>query len=165
MSGEPCSGDGLVPQDSSTETLELEGIVRQLGELLRGSPPLDWQENRERCANVLQNVAEGCTKSSQLADRIEDAEFEIGGSEHILIRFEDEQERIFKATFNDNLGCISYFSPNPASKILLTDAAPRNVRVVDGIPVPFDAMAEIASPRVVEWARGRGIYGSPLNTL
>lgn len=41
-----------------------------------------------------------------------------------------------------------------ATKILLTDAAPRNVWVVDGVPVPFDAIAEIASPRVIAWAAG-----------
>jgi len=41
------------------------------------------------------------------------------------------------------------------SRILLTDAAPRNVRIVAGIPVPFDAGAEIASSEVIEWAGSR----------
>jgi len=36
--------------------------------------------------------------------------------------------------------------------LLLTDAAPRNVRVSMGFPVPFDAIAEIASPEVEAWA-------------
>lgn len=36
--------------------------------------------------------------------------------------------------------------------ILLTDAAPRNVRIVDGKPVPFDAIAMLATDAVVEWA-------------
>lgn len=39
--------------------------------------------------------------------------------------------------------------------ILLTDAAPRNVRIIDGIPVPFDAIASIASPVVIAWAAHR----------
>jgi hypothetical protein len=41
------------------------------------------------------------------------------------------------------------------SLVLLTDAAPRNVRVVGGVPVPFDAIAEIASPEVIEWASSK----------
>jgi hypothetical protein len=40
--------------------------------------------------------------------------------------------------------------------ILLTDAAPRNVRIVDGRPVPFDAIAMLATDAVVEWALSRG---------
>ena len=39
--------------------------------------------------------------------------------------------------------------------ILLTDAAPRNVRIVDGKPVPFDAIAMLATDAVVEWALSR----------
>jgi len=38
------------------------------------------------------------------------------------------------------------------SRILLTDAAPRNVRIVTGVPVPFDAIAEVASQEVINWA-------------
>lgn len=41
------------------------------------------------------------------------------------------------------------------SGILLTDAAPRNVRIIAGAPVPFDAIAQIASPEVIEWANCR----------
>jgi hypothetical protein len=41
------------------------------------------------------------------------------------------------------------------SGILLTDAAPRNVRIVDGAPIPFDAIAQIASPEVIKWAKSR----------
>jgi hypothetical protein len=37
-------------------------------------------------------------------------------------------------------------------EILLTDAAPRNVRVVEGIPALFDVIASIASPDVIRWA-------------
>jgi hypothetical protein len=44
---------------------------------------------------------------------------------------------------------------NIDTRILLTDTAPRNVRVFDGIPVPFDAGAEIASDEVLEWALER----------
>jgi len=40
--------------------------------------------------------------------------------------------------------------------ILLTDAAPRNVRIVDGNPVPFDAIAMMATDAVIEWVLSRG---------
>jgi hypothetical protein len=39
--------------------------------------------------------------------------------------------------------------------ILLTDAAPRNVRVVEGNPIPFDAIAKVASGRILTWALER----------
>jgi hypothetical protein len=35
--------------------------------------------------------------------------------------------------------------------ILLTDVAPRNVRIVDGIPVPFDAIAQTPAKDVIDW--------------
>jgi hypothetical protein len=41
---------------------------------------------------------------------------------------------------------------NEDSGILLTDAAPRNLGVESGNPTLFDAIAEIAPQRVVEWA-------------
>ncbi len=41
---------------------------------------------------------------------------------------------------------------NTATNILLTDTAPRNVRVIDGVPVPFDAIASLASPEIMDWA-------------
>ncbi len=168
------------------------------------------------------------------------AHIEDGGSEHVIIEFEAEPDRVFKATFGDNLGCRSdlfrsdpeltgrHFHPtgnadpffylrrwlclnsisgyktryegiiplgydghlpricvsqpviiasNPTERqieqalklygyrkisgdaflnddngVLLTDAAPRNVRIVDGVPIPFDAIAEIAPPAVLQWA-------------
>jgi hypothetical protein len=40
---------------------------------------------------------------------------------------------------------------HPETGILLTDAAPRNVRIVDGKPVLFDAIAMLASKMVVAW--------------
>lgn len=39
--------------------------------------------------------------------------------------------------------------------ILLTDAAPRNVRIVNGVTVPFDAIATIANDRTLKWALQR----------
>ena len=39
--------------------------------------------------------------------------------------------------------------------LLLTDAAPRNVRVIEGIPVPFDAIAEVATGDTLRWIRQR----------
>lgn len=41
------------------------------------------------------------------------------------------------------------------TNILLTDSAPRNVRIVEGIPVPFDAIAMLASSRILEWLSER----------
>ncbi len=43
----------------------------------------------------------------------------------------------------------AYFQPT--TKVLLTDAAPRNVRLWEDGPIPFDAIAEIASPEIEEW--------------
>jgi len=45
------------------------------------------------------------------------------------------------------------------SHILLTDAAPRNVRINEGLPALFDVIAEKASERVVTWAEERGLLG------
>jgi len=39
----------------------------------------------------------------------------------------------------------------PKTYRLLTDTAPRNVRIIDGIPFALDAIAEIASDRVINW--------------
>jgi hypothetical protein len=47
----------------------------------------------------------------------------------------------------------TYFSEE--DNLLLTDAAPRNVRVIEGIPVPFDAIAEIATGPLLDWIRLR----------
>jgi hypothetical protein len=41
---------------------------------------------------------------------------------------------------------------NFETRLLLTDVAPRNVRIVDGIPFLFDAIAQIAPARVIAWA-------------
>jgi hypothetical protein len=37
--------------------------------------------------------------------------------------------------------------------VLLTDAAPRNVRIVEGLAIPFDAIAEVAEDEVVRWIK------------
>lgn len=44
---------------------------------------------------------------------------------------------------------------HPESGLLLTDAAPRNVRIVDGVPIPFDAIAQVAPGRIRKWAQNR----------
>jgi hypothetical protein len=41
---------------------------------------------------------------------------------------------------------------NPHSRILLTDAAPRNVRIVNGSIALFDAIASFASDEICAWA-------------
>ena len=41
---------------------------------------------------------------------------------------------------------------NEETGILLTDAAPRNVRIIEGAIILFDALAELATDRVIEWA-------------
>lgn len=38
--------------------------------------------------------------------------------------------------------------------VLLTDAAPRNVRLMEGRAIPFDAIAEVAEDEVVRWIKG-----------
>jgi len=40
---------------------------------------------------------------------------------------------------------------HPEALLLLTDAAPRNVRVIEGVPAPFDAIAWVPSGKVLEW--------------
>ena len=46
---------------------------------------------------------------------------------------------------------------NPQTLILLTDAAPRNVKVVDGSIALFDAIASIATEEVFKWANLGGV--------
>ena len=38
------------------------------------------------------------------------------------------------------------------TRVLLTDMAPRNVRIIGGVPVPFDAIATFAAPEIMIWA-------------
>lgn len=66
---------------------------------------------------------------------------------------EDEIERALRLYGLRKLGGDAYL--NFDTRVLLTDAAPRNVRVIEGAPVPFDAVAEIASDEILEWARAR----------
>ena len=235
----------LQAQDhASSETRELVEVLRKLGEFLQGDAQVDWQEDRKRCADLLRGLAADCEKSFSLNKRLREGvtETETGGSEHLIIRFDAEPDRIFKTTFGDNLGCRSdFFSHDPEltgkhfhatgnadpffylqrwvylnsisdyqtryegvlaperaghlpricvsqpfierirdpneqeieqallrygyrkisadaflndeNEILLTDAAPRNVGIERGIPTPFDAIAEMAPKRVLEWAR------------
>jgi len=44
---------------------------------------------------------------------------------------------------------------HPQTGVLLTDVAPRNIRIIDGVPVPFDAIATFAGRRVLEWVSGK----------
>jgi hypothetical protein len=46
---------------------------------------------------------------------------------------------------------------NPQTRILLTDAAPRNVKVVDGAIALFDAIASLATEEVFAWANSGGL--------
>ena len=41
------------------------------------------------------------------------------------------------------------------NRILLTDAAPRNVRLVEGTLALFDAIASLVANKVYEWALGK----------
>lgn len=45
------------------------------------------------------------------------------------------------------------------SHILLTDVAPRNVRIHEGVPALFDVIAEKASERVYQWVQAGGNQG------
>ena len=46
---------------------------------------------------------------------------------------------------------------NPQTRILLTDAAPRHVKVVDGAIALFDAIASLATEEVFAWANSGGL--------
>lgn len=227
----------------SPETVGFKEIARKLGELLRGCLHVDWSEDRNRCAEVLEELAQGCEKSQLLTERLAGTRYVRGGDEHKLLDFQsgqNEPRRVYKVTFGESFGCKSCFIPsdpdlmgrhfyaevnsnplfylerwiylnsitnfqtryegilpppeggtlplicvsqemlpqgNPSeveietalgrygyikisqntffernSHILLTDVAPRNVRIYEGIPGLFDVIAEKASPRVCEWA-------------
>ena len=76
-------------------------------------------------------------------------------SQAIVVERDPDQAEIRKALAEYGFTNISQdaFLHEPTA-LLLTDAAPRNVRIVEGIPVPFDAIASIASPDILEWVRG-----------
>jgi hypothetical protein len=229
---------------SDPATRELEGLLRRLEGLMPLSPSIHWQESRQRNIEALGRIAAECAKSAALIRRLDGADYEVGGDEHLLIRVEDDPARIYKCTYGDSFGCHSVLDPvdvdlsgknfnatlnddpcfylrrwillnslsgfatryegvlppersgwapricvsqpwiegtnpsmleieqamlaygfhivsegaffEPRSKLLLTDAAPRNVRIVNGGPVLFDAIAEIASPEVLGWLGSKG---------
>jgi hypothetical protein len=226
--------------DASSESRELDEILRELERLMPGGDSIDWQESRRWCAEILEGVRSRCEKSQRLADLLNGAEYIVGGDEQHIIRLEQQPERLYKATHGENFRCRSYFSPhdpeltgkhfhgtgnadpffylkrwrllndlggfktrfegflpptragflpqicisqpmivgeNPSreairaalakyefreisedaflnfqTRLLLTDAAPRNVRIVAGVPVPFDAIAQPAPAKVLAWA-------------
>ncbi len=223
---------------SCPETRELAENLRQLGRLLPSGAPIDRQESRRRCRDVLQELSR-TDRNRRLLERVERRAYEIGGDEHQLFQFEDEPGRIYKATYQDSFGCHSAFDPldpeltgkqfnatlsedprfylrrwillnelgdyktrfegilpperaqwmpricvsqpwlegtNPSSheisllmakvgfvevsrdafylpeaRVLLTDCAPRNVRILSGKAIPFDAIAESPSAEVSRW--------------
>jgi hypothetical protein len=47
---------------------------------------------------------------------------------------------------------------DPRSRVLLTDAAPRNVRIVDGSIALFDVIASIATQEIYTWVSHRDIF-------
>ena len=47
---------------------------------------------------------------------------------------------------------------DPRSRVLLTDAAPRNVRIVDGSIALFDVIASIATDEIYTWVSHRDIF-------
>ena len=227
-------------EDSSPENRELGEVIRKLEGIHRRDPSLDWKESRKRCAEALTDYLSSSDQSLGLAGRLEGADYEIGGDEHLVVRVDDQPDRVFKLTYGDCFGCYSFFSPfdpdlsgkhfhgsinedpvfylkrwmllnflggyqtrfegllppeeklrmpricvsqptldvpSPSrkeireslapygfdnisedaflsfeSRILLTDAAPRNVRIVDGTPALFDVIATVASEKVYAWA-------------
>ena len=227
-------------EDSCAENRQLAEVIRWLEGFHGRDSSLDWKEARQRRADALTAFLEGSQESHELIRRLQGAEYEIGGDEHLVIRVDDDPERVFKITHGDAFGCFSFFSPhdpdltgkhfhgsinedpvlylrrwmllnsftdyvtrfegllspetklrmprvcvsqpaldapNPTRKeicknlaahgfekisedaflhfenrILLTDAAPRNVRIVEGNLALFDVIASIASLRIQEWA-------------
>lgn len=227
-------------EDSSPENRELGEVVRRLEGIYSGDPSLDWTESRRRRAEALTVLLTASDKNLDLAERLEGAEYEIGGDEHLVVRVDEQADRVFKLTHGDCFGCYSFFSPhdpdltgkhfhgsinedpifylkrwmllnflggyqtrfegllppeeklrmpricvsqptldvisptrkeireslapygfvnisddaflNFETRILLTDAAPRNVRIVDRTPALFDAIASFAPDKIYEWA-------------
>lgn len=227
-------------ENSCPENRELGEVLRWLGRFHCGDPSLDWPQARQRHAEALEGYLESSPQSRSLILRLEDAEYEIGGDEHLILRLEEEPDRVYKVTHGDAFGCYSFFSPcdpdltgkhfhgsinedpalylrrwmllnsfseyvtrfegllppeehlklpricvsqpaldtpNPTlneireslapfgfqqisrdaylnfeNRILLTDAAPRNVRIVDGSLALFDVIASQASEKIHAWA-------------
>ena len=126
-----------LPEDSSPENRELEGVIRRLGGLLQSDAPVDWQESRRWCGEVLALLTQepaNVRLASQL--RVNPAEEEITTA---LARY-GYRKISGDAFLNEETG------------ILLTDAAPRNVRIIEGAIILFDALAELATDRVIQWA-------------
>ena len=236
-----------LPEDSSPESRELEIVIRKLGGLLQSDAPVDWQESRRWCGEILAPLTQE-PAGVRLATLFDGRPYAVGGDEHHIIHVETDSDRIYKLTHGDNFGCRSYFSlhdpelagrhfhgtgnadpflylqrwlllnsmseyqtrfegivppvvaghlprfcvsqpvlppqtatrENPTEEeiknalarhgyrkisgdaflseetgILLTDAAPRNVRIIEGSIVLFDALAELATGKVIEWAAGK----------
>jgi len=230
-------------EDSCAANRKLGQVVRWLEGFYGGDSSLDWPQARQRRADALNTFFGNSEESHQLAARLAGAEYVVGGDEHLVIRVDDDPERVFKVTHGDAFGCYSFFSPhdpelsgkhfhgsinedpvlylrrwmllnsftdyltvfegllppeyklrmpricvsqpaldvpNPQRKeirdrlaeygfenisqdaflhfenrILLTDAAPRNVRIIDENLALFDAIASMATPRIYEWASRR----------
>lgn len=230
-------------EDSCAANRKLGEVIRWLEGFYGGDSSLDWPEARQRRADALTAFLRSSEESHQLASRLAGAEYVVGGDEHLVIRVDDDPERVFKVTHGDAFGCYSFFSPhdpelsgkhfhgsinedpvlylrrwmllnsftdyltvfegllppehklrmpricvsqpaldvpNPQRKeirdrlaeygfenisqdaflhfenrILLTDAAPRNVRIIDGNLALFDAIASMATPQIYEWAARR----------
>ena len=230
-------------ENSCAENRQLAEVIRWLERFHGGDPSLDWQEARQRRADALTAYLEESEEIHKLILRLQGAEYEIGGDEHLVVRVDSAPERVFKVTHGDAFGCYSYFSPydpelkgrhfhgsinedpvlyfrrwmllnsfteyvtrfegllppegrlrmpricisqptldahNPTrdeirahlaiygfesvsedaflhfeSRILLTDAAPRNVRVIEGRLALFDAIASIATAQIIDWASER----------
>lgn len=230
---------------SDPETRELAKILRRLERAMPSGSCVNWEETRQWNIDVLQELSEEDGKSEALIDRINGAEYEEGGDEHVLFRVDEQPGRIYKSTYGDNFGCCSkldsidpeltgknfnatgnpdiryylrrwillnslggyktrfeailpaenpkwvpricisqpwldgsnpsarmisrsmvetgfleisqgaFYLPGP--RLLLTDAAPRNIRIYEGAAIPFDAIAEIASEEVVRWVERK--YG------
>ena len=73
-------------EDSSPENRELGEVIRKLEGIHRRDPSLDWKESRKRCAEALTDYLSSSDQSLGLAGRLEGADYEIGGDEHLVVR-------------------------------------------------------------------------------
>lgn len=72
---------------------------------------------------------------------------------HLPVRYKNpESSKIRMALEEYGFRKISLDTYLNDGGILLADAAPRNVWIVDEVPVPFDVIADRADTRILEWA-------------
>jgi len=167
--------------DSVSENCEFRRVLRQLGGLPPCDASLDWEGFGKQQDKLLREFHESCELSQHLVDRVRKVGLDRGGQEHDLFSLPDEPSRVFKICISQPiLGTLKERASGNSSQseitealgrygfrsisrdayfrkedqVLLTDAAPRNVRVVDGIPALFMPSQKLPLTRLANGRQG-----------